>query len=225
MGDTKTIGVAYRDQDLTGSTLTDCILVNATGSSTLTTLAVTGSSTLAPPVTVVSTSAATGSVDAAAISVTETISGIGGVGFAIKASEEVNVVAGAYLSSLYGYLSFGASGRVTGLAAGITGEIVMSAATTNGTYAALDLEIGMPTGAVTAGAGTSFMYLSSYGADKATFDTTGNLFTLAGIAKGTGKLLQDTTSGSTARPVQALRVITPDGVRYLPLYSTVAIAA
>ena len=225
MGDNVSIGIAYRDQDLTGSTLTNCTLVNPTGVSALTTLAVTGASTLAPPVTVVSSSAGTGSVDATGLSVTETIAGIGGVGFAIKADQEVNVVAGAYLTSLYGYLAFGASGRVTGLAAGVTGEIVMSATTTAGTYAALDLEIGMPTGAVTAGAGTSFIYMSSYGADKATFDTTGNLFTLAGVAKGTGKLLQDTTTGSTIRPVQAIRVITPDGVRYLPLYSTVAIAA
>ena len=223
MGDTKTIGVAYRDQDLTGATLTDCTLVNPTGVSALTTLAVTGSSTLAPPVTVVSTSAGTGSVDATGLSVSETISGIGGVGFSVKASEAVNVVAGAYLTALYGYLSFGASGRVTGLAAGATAEIVMSAGTTAGTYAALDLEIGMPSGAVTAGAGTSFMYLSSYGADKATFDTTGNLFTLAGVAKGSGKLLADVTSGPTAQPVQTLRVITPDGVRYIGLYSTTAI--
>jgi hypothetical protein len=156
--------------------------------------------------------------------VTETISGVGGVGFSVKAVENVNVAAGAYLTALYGYLAFGASGRVTGLAAGVTAEIVMSAATTQGTYAALDIEIGMPTGAKTASA-TSFMYLSSYGADKATFDTDGNLFTLAGVAKGTGKLLADTTTGSTARPVQVLRVVTPDGIRYLPLYSTVAIAA
>jgi hypothetical protein len=225
MGDTKTIGVAYRDQDLTGATLTDCTLVNPTGVSALTTLAVTGASTLAPPVTVVSTSAATGSVDAAGLSVTETITGIGGVGFAIQAAESVNVVAGAYLSSLYGYLAFGASGRVTGLAAGATAEIVMSAGTTAGTYAALDLEIGMPTNAVTAGAGTSFIYMSSYGAAKATFDTTGNLFTLAGVAKGGGKLLADVTTGATERPKQVLRVITPDGVRYLPLYDTVAIGA
>jgi|TARA_R110000868_G_scaffold410205_2_gene697603 hypothetical protein len=202
MGDTKSIGIAYRDQDLTGSTLTDLLSVTVAG-----------------------TSAATGSVDAVAISATETITGTGGVGFSVKGAQSVNVVAGAYLSALYGILTFGSSGRVTGLAAGATAEIVLSAATTAGTYAALDLEIGMPTGAVTAGTGTSFMYLSSYGADKATFDTTGNLFTLAGIAKGTGKLLQDTTSGATIRPVQALRVITPDGVRYLPLYSTVAIAA
>jgi hypothetical protein len=88
----------------------------------------------------------------------------------------------------------------------------------------MECEIGMPSGAVTGG-NTSFFYLSSYGADKATFDTSGTLFNLAGVTKGSGKLLADTTAGSTARPVQVIKVITPDGTRYLPLYSTVAIAA
>jgi hypothetical protein len=187
-------------------------------------LSVTGATTLTSPQSITSTSTNTGSSDAAAFVATETIAGVGGVGFAIQAIQNVNVAAGAYLTASYGYLAFGASGRVTGLAAGLTGEIVMSAATTQGTYAALDLEIGMPSGAKTAAA-TNFMYLSSYGADKATFDTDGNLFTLAGVAKGTGKLLADATAGATARPVQVLRVRTPDGIRYLPLYSTVAIAA
>jgi len=45
------------------------------------------------------------------------------------------------------------------------------------------------------------------------------------VAKGSGKLLQDTTSGPTIRPVQVLKVTTPDGVRYLPLYVTPVIGA
>ena len=45
------------------------------------------------------------------------------------------------------------------------------------------------------------------------------------VGSQTGKLLADTTTGSTIRPVQVIKVITPDGTRYLPLYSTVAIAA
>ena len=187
-------------------------------------LSVSGASTTGPAASITSTSANTGSVDASAFVATETLSAAGGVGFAIKAVENVNVVAGAYLTALYGYLAFGASGRVTGLASGTVGEIVMSAACTQGTYAAMECEIGMPTGAVTGG-NTSFFYLSSYGADKATFDTSGTLFNLAGVTKGTGKLLADTTTGSTIRPVQVIKVITPDGTRYLPLYSTVAIAA
>jgi hypothetical protein len=187
-------------------------------------LSVSGESTTGPAASITSTSANTGSVDASAFVATETLSAAGGVGFAIKAVENVNVVAGAYLTALYGYLAFGASGRVTGLASGTVGEIVMSAACTQGTYAAMECEIGMPSGAVTGG-NTSFFYLSSYGADKATFDTSGTLFNLAGVTKGSGKLLADTTAGSTARPVQVIKVITPDGTRYLPLYSTVAIAA
>jgi hypothetical protein len=137
---------------------------------------------------------------------------------------EANVALGAYANGLYGYLEFGASGRVTGLASGIVGEVVLSAGCTQGTYAAIEAEVGMPSGAVT-GTNTSFLYLSSYGADKATFDTSGTLFNLAGVTKGSGKLLQDTTAGPTIRPVQVLKVVTPDGIRYLPLYSTAAIAA
>jgi hypothetical protein len=146
------------------------------------------------------------------------------VGWASKSDLEANVALGAYANGLYGYLAFGASGRVTGLASGTVGEVVLSAGCTQGTYAAFEAEIGMPSGAVT-GTNTSFFYLSTYGAAKATFDTSGTLFNLAGVTKGTGKFLQDTTTGSTARPVQALKVVTPDGIRYLPLYSTVAIAA
>ena len=207
------VGVAFSDPILSGAVIDNSVIGGTTkAAGSFTTLTAT------------STSTNTGSSDAVALVATETIAGVGGVGFAIQAIQNVNVAAGAYLTANYGYLAFGASGRVTGLAAGVTAEIVMSAGTTQGTYAALDLEIGMPTGAVTATA-TSFMYLSSYGADKATFDTDGNLFTLAGVAKGTGKLLADATTGSAARPVQVLRVRTPDGIRYLPLYSTVAIAA
>jgi hypothetical protein len=146
------------------------------------------------------------------------------VGWASKSALAANVALGAYANGLYGYLAFGASGRVTGLASGTVGEVVLSAGCTQGTYAAFEAEIGMPSGAAT-GTNTSFFYLSTYGADKATFDTSGTLFNLAGVAKGAGKFLQDTTTGSTARPVQAIKVVTPDGIRYLPLYSTVAIAA
>jgi hypothetical protein len=152
------------------------------------------------------------------------MTGAGGVGWASKSDLEANVALGAYANGLYGYLAFGASGRVTGLASGTVGEVVLSAGCTQGTYAAIEAEIGMPSGAVT-GTNTSFLYLSSYGADKATFDTSGTLFNLAGVTKGSGKLLQDTTAGSTIRPVQVIKVVTPDGIRYLPLYVTPVIGA
>jgi len=210
MANTKPVGVAYEDPYLDGA-----VINNSTITGTVTSTAVSD---------IAVTNATTGSSDAAASTTTLTLTGVGGVGWASKSALAANVALGAYANGLYGYLAFGASGRVTGLASGTVGEVVLSAGCTQGTYAAFEAEIGMPSGAVT-GTNTSFFYLSTYGADKATFDTSGTLFNLAGVTKGTGKFLQDTTTGSTARPVQALKVVTPDGIRYLPLYSTVAIAA
>jgi hypothetical protein len=199
MPNTKAVGVAYSDPQFDSITVVGASTVDVTNAST-------------------------GSTNAAAVTTTLTLTGAGAVGWASKSDLEANVALGAYANGLYGYLAFGASGRVTGLASGTVGEVVLSAGCTQGTYAAFEAEIGMPSGAVT-GTNTSFFYLSTYGAAKATFDTSGTLFNLAGVTKGTGKFLQDTTTGSTARPVQALKVVTPDGIRYLPLYSTVAIAA
>jgi hypothetical protein len=207
---TKPIGVAYEDPYLDGA-----VINNSTITGTVTSTAVSD---------IAVTNATTGSSNAAASTTTLTLTGVGGVGWASKSDLEANVALGAYANGLYGYLEFGASGRVTGLASGTVGEIVLSAGCTQGTYAAFEAEIGMPSGAVT-GTNTSFFYLSSYGADKATFDTSGTLFNLAGVTKGSGKFLQDTTSGSTARPVQVIKVVTPDGIRYLPLYSTAVIGA
>jgi hypothetical protein len=210
MANTKPVGVAYEDPYLDGA-----VINNSTITGTVTSTAVSD---------IAVTNATTGSSNAAASTTTLTLTGVGGVGWASKSDLEANVALGAYANGLYGYLAFGASGRVTGLASGTVGEVVLSAGCTQGTYAAFEAEIGMPSGAVT-GTNTSFFYLSTYGADKATFDTSGTLFNLAGVTKGTGKFLQDTTAGSAARPVQVLKVVTPDGIRYLPLYSTVAIAA
>ena len=210
MANTKPVGVAYEDPYLDGA-----VINNSTITGTVTSTAVSD---------IAVTNATTGSSNAVASTTTLTLTGVGGVGWASKSDLEANVALGAYANGLYGYLAFGASGRVTGLASGTVGEVVLSAGCTQGTYAAFEAEIGMPSGAVT-GTNTSFFYLSTYGADKATFDTSGTLFNLAGVTKGTGKFLQDTTAGSTARPVQVLKVVTPDGIRYLPLYSTVAIAA
>ena len=199
MPNTKAVGVAFSDPQFDNITVVGASTVDVSDAST-------------------------GSTNAAALSTSLTLTGVGAVGWASKSDLEANVALGAYANGLYGYLAFGASGRVTGLASGTVGEIVLSAGCTQGTYAAMECEIGMPTGAVT-GTNTSFFYLSSYGADKATFDTSGTLFNLAGVTKGSGKFLQDTTSGATARPTSAIKVLTPDGIRYLPLYSTVAIAA
>ena len=236
MPNTKPVGVAYSDPELVaGTTITGATVTSPTiASPTITGGTITGAVITSPTIagTVTSTAASvttvsnssTGSSDAAAVSTTLTMTGAGGVGWATKSTLTANVALGAYANGLYGYLEFGASGRVTGLASGTLGEIVMSAACTQGTYAAFEAELGFPSGAKT-GTNTSFFYLSTYGADKAEFDTSGTLFNLAGVTKGSGNFLQDTTSGSAARPTSVIKVITPDGTRFLPLYSTAACGA
>lgn len=158
------------------------------------------------------------------LTVTDTRTGAGAVGWAAKFDLEANVALGSYANAAYGYLALGASGKVTGLGAGVCGEIVLSAGCVDGTYACIEAEMGMPSGAKT-GTAASFMYLSLYGADASTFDTNGYLMQVAGLTKNTGKCYADATTGSTARPVEVLRVLVDGNVRYLPLYDTVAIAA
>ena len=158
------------------------------------------------------------------LTVTDTRTGAGAVGWAGKFDLTSNVALGSYANGLYGIVNFGASGRVTGLAAGVVSETVLSAGCTQGTYAGLEVELGMPANAVT-GTETSLLYLSVYGAAAGAFDTSGFLFSLVGVTKNTGKMLADATTGATERPKQCLRVKTPDGTRYIPLYDTVAIAA
>ena len=162
--------------------------------------------------------------ETATLTITDTRTGAGAVGWAAKFDLEANVALGSYANACYGYLALGASGKVTGLGAGVCSETVLSAGCVDGTYAGLEIELGMPSGAKT-GTLTSLIHLSVYGADASTFDTDGYLFNLVGVTKNTGKVLADVTTGATIRPVQVLRVHTPDGIRYLPLYSTVAIGA
>jgi hypothetical protein len=158
------------------------------------------------------------------LTITDTRTGAGATGWAAKFDLEANVALGSYANGCYGYLALGASGKVTGLGAGVCSETVLSSGCTDGTYAGLEIELGMPSGALT-GTATSFIYCSLYGADAATFDTNGYFFTVTGVTKNTGKVYQSATTGSTARPTEVLKVHTPDGIRYLPLYSTVACAA
>src|SRR3990167_8650359 len=69
----------------------------------------------------------------------------GATGWAIKGGLNANVALGSYANGIYGILNFtGSGGAVTGLGAGIAAEIVMGAGTGAGTYAALELEIGVP---------------------------------------------------------------------------------
>lgn len=126
------------------------------------------------------------------------------------------VALGTYANAINGKLDFGTAGRVTGLGGVICGELDLGAGTTQGTYAVFEGELNIPTGA-SLGTQTSFMIFNAWGADVATFDTSGYLMAVTGLSAGSGKLLQ--TGNTFATPAATLKVKIGATDYYLPLYN------
>lgn len=148
---------------------------------------------------------------------TTTMTGIGGVGGRVRAYMTTNVALGAWSNALKGQVVYGAAGRTAGLGSAICAEMTLSAGTTPGTYAPLELELNLGAGAVT-GAASSLIYASvNQTGGNTAFDTAGYLFNIAGLTAGTTKLLQTGTTFHT--PAATLKVMVGSTVYYLPLYS------
>src|SRR3990167_8338326 len=161
------------------------------------------------------------------LDVEDTRTGAGAVGWAIKGGLNTNIALGSYANGMYGILNYtGSGGGVTGLGAGIASEIVMSAGTGAGTYAALELELGMPTGALANNSGTSFLYAQVYGADIATFDTYGYLLNLVGVTAGTSKMFMNVgTATALADFVKGLRIKVAGTDYVIPLITAAEFAS
>lgn len=161
------------------------------------------------------------------LSVTDTRTGAGATGWAIKGELATNASLGSYANGIYGMLNFtGSGGGVTGLGAGVCAEIVMSAGTGAGTYAALELELGVPTGGVIANSGTSFLYAQVYGDDKTTFDDSGYLLNLVGVTAGTSKMFMNVgTATALADFTKGLRVKVAGTDYVIPLITAAEFAS
>lgn len=128
-------------------------------------------------------SSTSGSSSVEPLSMTNVMTGAGGVGGRAKFKLETNVALGGWANAVKAHTEFGASGRVTGLGSALVAELQLSAGTTQGTYAPLESEIVMPSGAST-GTATSFLYGAASGAAVGTFDDNGFFFELAGLTAG-----------------------------------------
>ena len=161
------------------------------------------------------------------LSVSDTRTGAGATGWAIKGELATNVSLGSYANGIYGILNFtGSGGGVTGLGAGVCAEIVMSAGTGAGTYGALELEIGVPTGGLIANSGTSFIYAQVYGDDKTTFDDSGYLLNLVGVTAGTSKMFMNVgTATALADFTKGLRVKVAGTDYVIPLITAAEFAS
>ncbi len=134
---------------------------------------------------VVQTNAATTGVETC-FSNAMTMTGIGASAEAAAFALTVNAAAGTYTNALAARVTYGASGKTTGLNGVICSELNLSAGCTDGTYTLFEGEMIMASGALT-GTATSFFCLNVSGAAAATFDTNGYLFDIQGVTSNSGK--------------------------------------
>lgn len=145
-----------------------------------------------------------------------TMSGAGADGGRAKFSMSTNVALGSFSNALKAEVTYGASGRTTGLGSAFVAELSLSAGTTSGTYAPLELELNCASGAST-GTLTSLIYASVNGTGAGTVDTNGVFFNLQGLTAGAGKMLVAGTTLGTAYGGLRVRV---GGTNYwVPLYA------
>lgn len=137
------------------------------------------------------------------------MTGTGGVGGRATFEMTTNVALGGWSNALKGLVTYGASGKTTGLGSAILAEMSLEAGTTNGNYACFEAELVLPSGA-SLGTKTSYMHMQVSGADQTTFDDSGYIFSLVGLTVNSGKVFQVNTA---ADATHALR-ISIDGVNY-----------
>lgn len=205
MPNNKPIGVAYADPALDSVTISGQADLSGT-------VNITGGD-----VNITTSSASTdGSTSVAPLSVSTTMTGAGGVGGRAYFLTTINAALGGWSNAVKGEVVYGASGSTSGLGSSVLAEMTLSAGTSAGTYAPLEIELNLGSGAST-GTLTSLIYASINGADKATFDTNGRFFNLAGVTAGAGKVWKTGTTLGTAAGALRVRIAGTD--YWLPVYA------
>jgi hypothetical protein len=152
--------------------------------------------------------------------VSTTMSGAGADGGRAKFDMTTNVALGSFSNALKAEVTYGASGRTTGLGSAFVAEMTLSAGTSAGTYAPVEIELNLGTGAST-GTASSLMYASVNGLGKAAMDDNGYLLNLAGVTVAGAKLAATGTITNVNEITHGLRVKI-DGSDYYLLAATAA---
>jgi hypothetical protein len=137
--------------------------------------------------------------------VSTTMSGAGADGGRAKFDMTTNVALGSFSNALKAEVTYGASGRTTGLGSAFVAEMTLSAGTSAGTYAPVEIELNLGTSAST-GTASSLIYASVNGDGKATMDTNGYLLNLAGVTVAGAKLAATGTIANVNEITHGLRV-------------------
>lgn len=154
-----------------------------------------------------------------------TMSGIGGVGGRAKFSMDTSVTLGAWSNALKALVTYGATGKTTGLGSAFVAEMTLSAGTVDGTYAPVEIELNMGTAGV-CGTATSLIYASVNDAAATTFDTAGYLLNLAGVTAGTSTMFMNVgTTTALVDFVKGLRIKVAGTDYVIPLITAAEFAS
>lgn len=152
------------------------------------------------------------------VSTTEvTMTGAGGVGGRTLFQLNADAALGSFTNALKANVVYGATGSTSGLGSAFVAELTLSAGTTVGNYAPLEIELNAPASAST-GTKTSFIYASTQGANVAAVDDNAVFFNLQGVTAGSGHIFQTGTTLGSAGATIKVRVGNTDF--FLPLYAT-----
>jgi hypothetical protein len=152
------------------------------------------------------TDTSTGSSTFNASTTTVTMTGAGGVGGRTLFQLNADAALGSFTNALKAITVYGASGSTSGLGSAFVAEMTLSAGTSAGTYAPLELELNAPASAST-GTMTSFIYASTQGANVAAVDDNAVFFNLQGVTAGAGHMVvAGTTLGTLLTVVFRVRV-------------------
>jgi hypothetical protein len=167
------------------------------------------------------TDSSTGSSTFNASTTSVTMTGVGGTGGRTLFEMDTNVALGGFSNALKAEVTYGASGRTTGLGSAFVAEMTLSAGTSAGTYAPVEIELNLGTGAST-GTASSLVYASVNGLGKAAMDDNGYLVNLAGVTAGSSKLFANNGSiGDVDEITHGLKVRIA-GADYFILLATAA---
>ena len=151
------------------------------------------------------TDTSTGSATFNASTTSVTMTGVGGTGGRTLFEMDTNVALGGFSNALKAEVTYGASGRTTGLGSAFVAEMTLSAGTSAGTYSPVEIELNLDTGAST-GTTSSLVFASVNGAGKAAMDDNGYLLNLAGVTAGTSKLFANNGDIALAEITYGLKV-------------------
>ena len=155
------------------------------------------------------------------------VKGTGGGGCAGRFYCDLAGVAGNGGSGIQATCGLGEStsaGSVSGLGTGVYANVYFPNATVSGgTYAAVNAELYSGGGStVITATRSSYIRFSNAGGATTAIDTTSYLFDLVGFTSGASSIYYEKGSAATGTLQGALKVGTPAGDRFIPLYASLS---